>query len=268
MSIRRGYIELPADYAGAQLHYRRAGRLGAPTLLMLHQTPSSSAMYEPLMQVLADDFDMLALDTPGFGGSDGLPGDFSVAATARALGLGLEQLHIGPCYVFGHHTGAALALQLAHDSPQQVAALAMSGPCLLDEGLREKLRPMTQQVTVQHDGAHLQDLWTRMRGKDSAVDPAIWQRETLIAAAVGNAYPQAYAAVLEVDTAVQLQALTCPTLVFSGTQDPLFSQLEASFRLLQKGQKAEISGARSYVCESHCDQVATLLKEFFGAQHG
>ncbi len=263
--IRRGYLDLPG---GGQVHYRHGGRIGAPSLVLLHQSPSSSAMYEPLMRELAEDFEIWAPDTPGFGGSDPLPGRFSIAAAAQLLAEAMSLRLPGPCYWFGHHTGAALALQLAHARPQQVAALALSGPCLLDEALREKLPQIAAPIPLAQDGAHLAQLWARMQAKDAAAGAAIWQRETLIAAAAGATYPAAYQAVVEVDTATQLRGLDCPTLVFAGTEDPLYPQLDAAYALLRRGRRAEISGARSYVCERQPAQVAALLREFFGGSDG
>ena len=267
MNIRRAYLDLPEAHGGGQLHYRRAGRLGAPTLVLLHQSPSHSAMFAPLMEALADDFEMIAPDTPGFGASDALGSEFSIAAAAAAISEGVGQLQIGPCFWFGHHTGAALALQVAALAPEQVTALALSGPCLLDENLREKLPQLATPVAVGEDGSHLRTLWQRMRAKDESADPMIWQRDTLQAAAAGDAYPQAYAAVAQLDTAAQLQALRCPTLVLAGTEDPLYPQLAAAHALLHNSRCAEIPGGRSYVCEQQPAAVADLLREFFGALH-
>ena len=119
-----------ADVGDGQLHYRVAGEAGRPVLLLLHQTPSTSAMYQPLMQRLADRFHLLAPDTPGFGGSDPLPGECSIAAFADTLSQWLEGLGIARCFVFGHHTGAAIAVQLACSRPGLCRALALSGPPL------------------------------------------------------------------------------------------------------------------------------------------
>ena len=63
--IRKGYV---ATSAG-QAHYRTAGESSAPAILMLHQTASSSAMYEPLMERLGAEYFLFAPDTPGFGGT-------------------------------------------------------------------------------------------------------------------------------------------------------------------------------------------------------
>ena len=46
---RRAYI----DVGGRQVHYRHCGEREMPVLLLLHQTPSSSAMYLPLMDKLS-----------------------------------------------------------------------------------------------------------------------------------------------------------------------------------------------------------------------
>jgi haloalkane dehalogenase len=258
-SLRRGYIDL----AHGQIHYRRAGRDDAPLLVLLHQTPSSSAMYEPLITALADRYDLLAPDTPGFGGSDPLPGSFSIAAAADALSAAVRRLRSGAGGWFGHHTGAALALQVAHDHPQQVARLALSGPCLLDDALRQRLPTLAMPVPIAADGSHLLTLWQRMVAKDAAAPPALWQREVLAAVAAGSAYAEAYRAVVAVDTAAQLRALRCPTLVFAGTLDPLYGQLDAAHRLLADGRKVEIPGARSYLCERDTALVAGLLGDFF-----
>lgn len=248
-----------------QVHYRRAGRPDAPLVVMLHQTPSTSAMYEPLMQALADRFDLVALDTPGFGNSAALPEPFSIPAAASALASAIARLRPGPAYWFGHHTGAALALQVAATRPEQVARLALSGPCLLDDALRARLPELAALVPPQADGAHLKTIWDRIAAKDPDAPLALRQRETLAGLASGEAYAQAYRAVTEVDTAAQLRSLRCPTLVFAGTLDPLHGQLDAAYRLLAHGRKAEIAGARTFVCERNVAEVAALLAEFFDA---
>lgn len=259
--ILRGYVDL--DHG--QLHYRRAGVPGEPLVVLLHQTPSTSEMYEPLMHALADRFDLIALDTPGFGGSDALPGVFSIAAAAKALAAAIAKLHAGPCDWFGHHTGAALALQVAYDEPQRVRRLAMSGPCLLDAKLRERLPLVSAYLQPTADGSHLGPMWERMAAKDADAALAIRQREFIAGLAAGTTYSEAYASVIATDTEAQLRALRCPTLVFAGTADPLYPQLDAAFRMLANGRKAEVAGAKTFICERQTAEVAGLLSDFFGA---
>lgn len=258
---RRAYVSV----GRCQIHYRQTGREGAPVLALLHQTPSTSAMYEPLMTLLADRYELFAFDTPGFGHSDAIDGPFSIAAAASALAAALRWLRPGARHWFGHHTGAALALQVASAHPEQVARLALSGPCLLDSALRERLPALAAEVEVSADGSHLRTVWDRIAAKDPEASPALRQRETLAGLAAGRAYAEAYRAVVEVDTEAQLRALRCPTLVFAGTLDPLYPMLDAAHRLLADGRKAEIAGARTFICERQANEVAALLAEFFDA---
>lgn len=260
-AIQRGYV--PAGRA--QIHFRRAGRPEAPLLVLLHQTPSTSEMYEPLMAALADRYDVIAPDTPGFGNSDATDGLFSIAAAASALAAAVRWIRPGAGFWFGHHTGAALALQVAATHPDRVQKLALSGPCLLDDALRERLPKAAAHLPIAQDGGHLKAIWDRIAAKDDEASLELRQRETLAGAASGIRYAQAYQAVVDVDTAAQLKSLACPTLVFAGTRDPLYPQLDAAYRLLVHGEKAQIEGARTFICERQTDQVAALLAKFFGA---
>ena len=70
MGVRCAYAQLDAG----QLHYRYAGDPDNPTLVLLHQTPSTSAMYIPLMTVLAENYYLLAPDTPGLAAAKPLLG--------------------------------------------------------------------------------------------------------------------------------------------------------------------------------------------------
>jgi pimeloyl-ACP methyl ester carboxylesterase len=54
-----------------QIHYVRAGE-GKP-LVMLSASGRSSRMFAQVMPLLAPEFAVYALDTPGFGNSDPLP---------------------------------------------------------------------------------------------------------------------------------------------------------------------------------------------------
>ncbi|WP_372810382.1 alpha/beta fold hydrolase [Litorivivens sp.] len=257
--IRRGYC----DIDGGQLHYRQAGSRDKLPLLLLHQSPSSSVMYEALMQVLGDDYWLLAPDTPGFGQSDPLSEPVSIVAYARAIQQFLDALEIEQALVFGHHTGASVAVQLAHDHPQQVVALALSGPTLLSDALKNILPEKAKPFPLSADGSHLLSMWQRMRDKEPDAPLALTLRETLLGLAVGEAYPDAYRAVIEQPFGEQLQALTCPVLVFAGDGDPLYGQLDAAYGLLAKGEKQVIQGARTYACDLYANEIGAHLKAFF-----
>ena len=258
---RRAYI----DVGELQLHYRCAGAPEKPALLMLHQSPSHSAMYEPLIALLAETFHIVAPDNPGFGNSDPLPADEQQVKDYAAAIRGLvEALDLAPCFVFGHHAGAAIAAQLEHDYPGTARALALSGPPLLDAATRAALPGQATPFPPAEDGTHLLQMWQRIRSKDAGAPLSISQRETLSALASGNAYHASYTAVAAQDFASLLPGIACPTLVYAAGADPLLMGVAPTLALLPNGEKGVLPGSeRTYVCEKQAQDVAVLLTEFF-----
>lgn len=258
-SIRKGYVD--CDFG--QLHYRIAGDSDKPTVVLIHQCPSSSVMYEPLMLRLADHYQLIAPDLPGFGQTDPLPVHGSIALYADAFLQALSALNISRCFLFGHHTGAAVAVQMASDKPKLVKGVALSGPTLLSEQQKRELPLKAKPFVQKESGRHLLNMWQRIRGKDTSAPLDLSLRETLLALQLNEHYLEAYTGVAEHDCATQMAAIKCKTLVFAGTKDILYPCLAPSLALLKKGSKAEIPGAATYVCESHVDEVAALLRDFF-----
>jgi pimeloyl-ACP methyl ester carboxylesterase len=62
------HLYVPVD--GIEVFYREAGPPESPTLLLLHGFPSSSHMFRDLIRELADEYNIIAPDYPGFGNSD------------------------------------------------------------------------------------------------------------------------------------------------------------------------------------------------------
>ncbi|MGI9235797.1 MAG: alpha/beta fold hydrolase [Woeseiaceae bacterium] len=259
MSVRRAY----AAVSFGQMHYRYAGTPGKPVVVLLHQTPSTSEMYEDLMNALAADYRLIAPDSPGMGMSDAVGGDWSIAAVAAGVAEFLDEIGVDRCSLFGHHTGASIAAEIVLIGTQHVEAVALSGPTLLNDDLRERLPEMASAIAARNDGSHLQQMWQRIRGKDESAPLRIIERETFNGIQLGELYPTAYDAVIRQDFAKALSELSCPVLVFAGTGDPLYGQLDAALQLLGDGRKESVAGAKTFVCETHCPEVAGLLRDFF-----
>ena len=68
------------DVGGLSVFSREAGPQDAPTILPLHGLPSSSRMWQRLLDRLAGPFHLVAPDHPGFGHSDA-PGHTEFAYT-------------------------------------------------------------------------------------------------------------------------------------------------------------------------------------------
>lgn len=248
---------------GGQLHYREAGHHALPPLLLLHQSPSSSAMYEELAQHLSREFHVIAPDTPGFGDSDPIGDQPTIGELAAPVIELMAELGHKTFSLFGHHTGASLAVRIASLEPQGVTRLALCGPPVLNARSRRELPSLALRTEPDAGGEHLGKLWLRLRSKDPNAGLELSNRELRLALQAGAAGPAAYAAVAEQAIERQLAALDVPVLVFAGEHDSLVDCLEPAAAVLRHGECEILPGAGTYICETHADWVSARLKRFF-----
>jgi len=94
------------------LAFTRSGA-GAP-MVLLHGLGFSRRSWDPVVPALAEHFDVLAVDLPGFGNSPALAGVTPVPAALAATVAGLlDDLGIGSAHIVGNSLGGWVALELA-----------------------------------------------------------------------------------------------------------------------------------------------------------
>ena len=107
------------------LNYVRRGS-GEP-LVLIHPLGGELVVWEPVLERLARDRDVIAVDLPGFGASRPLAS--GVAATpqllARSVASFLDELALGRVHVAGNSLGGWVALELAKAN----RALSVAGLC-------------------------------------------------------------------------------------------------------------------------------------------
>ncbi|MFC3581160.1 alpha/beta fold hydrolase [Sphingomonas hylomeconis] len=158
MKITRHFV----DVGSRRVHYRRSGQ--GPVLLMVHQSPRSSAEYAPLMAEWSDRFTCIAPDSPGFGHSDPLPDPAApIEAFADALVDLLDALGIEQVAAYGFHSGGIILVNALSRHPARFAALAIGGYAIWTDAERaafsESYLPAFQPRAY---GEHLTWLWNRI----------------------------------------------------------------------------------------------------------
>lgn len=97
---------------------------GAPRLLLIHGTGSSSHSWRDVAPLLAKRYRVLSLDLPGHGfTSMPQPAEQSLTSMSRKLAALLKVVSFSPQLVIGHSAGAAIAAQMALD--QSIAPRAI-----------------------------------------------------------------------------------------------------------------------------------------------
>lgn len=261
MRIRKGY----ADASVGQVHYRSAGDSGA-VVVLLHQTASSSRMFEPLMRLLSGEYRVIALDTPGFGGSDPYPTAPTIPQLVKVLREAVSSLGIERFHLVGHHTGAALAAEWAAADRDSVQSVTMVGALALSQSERDRWHQSITAAEISPDGGHLQAAWARVAQIDRTPvkfppDTALRHRESVDVLVASPRWPEAYLAVFSHDTAATIARIRCPQLLVCGREDILWDYLDDTAALLSNGTVFTLD-AGAYVLEQHLDQVFPVLRDF------
>ncbi|MFJ7989838.1 alpha/beta fold hydrolase [Streptomyces sp. NPDC096351] len=121
-------IGTPAGPRTASVTYERRGA-GDP-LLLLHGIGHHWQAWEPVLDILAAERDVIAVDLPGFGASDPLPEGcpYDLSTVGSVLGAFCEALGVERPHVAGNSLGGLLALQLGREKlVRSVTALSPAG---------------------------------------------------------------------------------------------------------------------------------------------
>ncbi len=113
------------DVGKVSVFYREAGPADAPTLLLLHGFPTSSALFEGLIDRLADRFHLLAPDYPGFGRTEPLSEPSTFEAVADVVDGFVHAVGTRRYSMYLFDFGAPVGFRLATRHPERVEALVI-----------------------------------------------------------------------------------------------------------------------------------------------
>ncbi|MDX2142857.1 MAG: alpha/beta hydrolase [Rhodospirillaceae bacterium] len=142
VSMKRAYV----DNRYGQLHYLMAQPADAKAnkrtpLVLFHQTANTHMEFGNLIPEMARDRVVIAVDTPGYGGSDGPVEVPVIEDYMTAVREGLKNLGYGegkPIDVLGYHTGAFTAIEFAIAEPKMIRRAVLAGVWLVSEERRLK----------------------------------------------------------------------------------------------------------------------------------
>lgn len=112
------------------LAYTRTGTPGAPPLVLLHGIGHRRQAWDPIIEPLARDYDVFAVDLSGFGESPALAGGlaYTMDQTCEHLTGQFEKWGIAKPHIAGNSLGGAIGLELgARGRVASVTALSPAG---------------------------------------------------------------------------------------------------------------------------------------------
>ena len=256
--MKKSYVDAPEG----QVHYRTDG--SGENLLLFHQSPMSSGEFTDMIPVLAKRCRVLAMDTLGHGSSDDPPHEYEVEDFARSVISFLDALGISKTSIFGHHTGATIAAEVAAAYPDRVDKLILSG-CIVLEPEEWKAflsQPLTRDLKMTDDGQFLIKTWEKYRGFSPHGDPELWFKPFIIALKSRLRPYDAHFAVARYNIKPRLHLIKSPTLLTSGSEDVFVNQLESTKSLIPRCRTKVIEGGGFFVCFEKPDECAQVILDF------
>ena len=269
---------------GNKIFYREAGPANSPTILLLHGFPTSSHMFRNLIPALADSYQVVAPDLPGFGFSDAPDRKrfrYTFENLAKVIdsftqSIGLKRFAI---YVFDY--GAPVGLRLALTHPERVTAIVSQNGNAYEEGLSEGWNPIQKywkEQTPQNRSA-LRDFlkpeatkWQYVHGvqDESQVAPEAYALDSAHLARPGNDEIQLdlfldYASNVALYPKFQeyFRTSQVPLLAVWGKNDPFFLPPGAE-AFKRDNPKAEVRfyDTGHFALETHHREIAGAIRDF------
>ena len=267
----RGY----ADTSFGQVHLWRAGPRGVRPLLMLHASPGSARGILPLASRLAENCDVVAMDTPGFGDSDPLRGaDPSIGDFADAVLEVVDSLGAPHVDLYGTHTGASIALETAVRAATHIRKLVFDGlPMFSPDERVDHLAHYIPPFEVRWDGSHVVWAWNFIRNMTMfypwyrmdarhatgrAPDTMLLHERVVDLMKAGPHYARGYRAVYRYDARPALRQLSAQAMLCVSREDVLAHHAEAVRAARPDVRVTWLPGA------NRIGATATAMQEFLG----
>jgi pimeloyl-ACP methyl ester carboxylesterase len=276
--IDRGFIRVEEGL----VHYRSCGEATAEDLplYMIHASPASSLLLENLMLELGDSRKIYAPDTLGNGDSAPQGTDEpDMAYLADSVRRVFDTLGIDKADVYGSHTGAHIACELAIAAPDRVNRIIFDGIAMFSENDRKDfLENYAPEVKPDDMGLHLTWAWNFVRDQVlyfpyfrrtpeyqrnvAMASPEKLHKIVLDVLKGLTTYHRNYHAAFRHADVERLPLIPHKTLCMAVESDPLYQGVNRAADLMQNADRAIAADGMGPAGISH---AAEIMLDFLGS---
>lgn len=242
-----------------QLAYARRGK-GIP-LVLLHGFPLDHHLWDEVVPLLEDTFDVILPDLRGFGESTTLDSPYSMDDYASDIAGLLDQLGIQKAAIVGHSMGGYAALAFARLYPERVSGLGLVSSQVLADAPERKEGRYKSAADVAANG---------IESVVATMTPKFTSDERLQSYARGSMeqqQPAAYVGALKAmaeraDSTSLLTSFNFPVVIVHGDTDALIpvDRAREVKEALPQAHLVEISGAGHIPMLEAKEKTAEALK--------
>jgi 3-oxoadipate enol-lactonase len=242
-----------------QLAYDRRGE--GPALVLLHGYPLDHHLWDQVVPLLIDTFDVILPDLRGFGESTTIDAPYTMDDYASDIAGLLDQLEIQKAAIVGHSMGGYVALAFARLYPERVRGLGLvSSQVLADAPDRKEGRYKSAKDVSENGIGSVVEMMT----------PKFTSNEKLQAFAresMEQQQPTAYVGALRamaerMDSTPLLSSFHFPVVLIHGDSDALIpiDRAREVKAALPQAHLVEISGAGHMPMMEAAEKTADALK--------
>lgn len=236
---------------GRKIYYDIVGDETAPVVCLAHALAADSGMWRcQVGDLLAAGFRVLRLDMRGHGGSDPVPGNYTMEMLAADVVEVLDRLAISKAHFCGLSIGGVIAETVALFYPKRVISLVLCDTrAHAPADAAKRWDPRKAEVQAANSMEPLADgtMGRWLTEEYKAANPGIWKqiRDT-VAATTPQGYIGCASALQNFDWMPRLGEIAAPTLVLCGSDDPGsdFGENEHIAKAVQNGKFLAVDGAR------------------------
>lgn len=242
------------------ISYKKEG--SGPVVLVLHGWATSAGAMQSVIDALSPTHTVVALDLPGFGGSEQPHEAWSVGDYAQCVHdflkkIGVEQLK----GIVGHSFGGRVIIKALSQellAPHKVVLIGSAGVKHSDSFRNKtfKVIAKTGKIALRIPG---------LRGISSRARTKLYERAGSVDYLNSGTMKDIFLNTINEDLAGVAHKVACPTLLIWGSEDMEAPLADGEYfdRVMPRSELKVIHGAGHFVYDTHKDQVSQWLQEFF-----
>ncbi|HAG15456.1 MAG TPA: alpha/beta hydrolase [Bacteroidales bacterium] len=147
-------MEKQTAFNRKKIHYTRSGQ--GETLILLHGFLESKQMWKEHQKVLAEKYQVVAIDLPGHGKSEQISAVHSMSLMAGTVKAVMDAEKIQSCVMIGHSMGGYVTLAFARNYPELLKGFGLfHSQAMADDETAKKNRERSIEIILQDKGSYI-----------------------------------------------------------------------------------------------------------------
>ena len=220
------FLEI-GDFRG---HYSFSERPGAPVLVLSNSLGTNYSMWDPQIPEFEKHLGVLRYDTRGHGQSSVTPGPYRIEQLGRDVLHLLDRLNLDRVHFCGLSMGGMIGMWLGVNAPERLGKLVLCNTAARignAETWNARIDAVSKGGMKSVAPAIIERWFTPAFRAAARESVALAQR--MIEASPPDGYSACCAAIRDMDQRDNISSIRVPTLVISGTKDPVTTSADGQF---------------------------------------